>query len=208
MLAALTGLLMSQLASSAIACTAMATAGAILGYLLPVFWLHRRKMQRLVALRRSLPDLLDLVVSCLDAGVTVEAVLNRIAGEEFFSKSPLGVELRTMQSEIELGATVDRAFLNFADRTDSDDVRSISTVCFQARKYGASICSALRTHADSLRDERETAAEEGIQKAAVKILAPTLLCLFPVILVVLAGPAAIQVHEKLTNSSGQTSHDR
>lgn len=175
-------------------------AGLSIGFLLPVWCLHQLQLIRLKKMRKALPDMLDLLVSCLDAGVTMEVVLKRIADDRIFGHSPLGRELQNVQREIDLGATVDRAFRNLAEKTNLDDFLSLSTVCYQSRKYGASICATLRAHADALRDEREMAAEESAQRATVKILAPTLLCLFPVIFVVVAGPAAIQIQDKLTRS--------
>jgi tight adherence protein C len=175
--------------------------GGSTGFLIPSGWIHRRKLARQRALNRSLPDFLDLMVSCLDAGQTLEAVIQRIAAEEGFAHGDIADEIRRVQREIELGATADRALLGFADRTNSDEVRGISIVCAQARKYGAQISSTLRAHADRLRDQREQAAEEAAQRAAVTILAPTLLCLFPVIFIVLAAPAAIQIHQNLAGTS-------
>lgn len=175
-----------------------ASIGACLGYLLPSAWLRRCKRVRLRILSRSLPDLLDLMVSCLDAGLTLELVIQRIAKEQDFGHELLAEEIQRVQREIELGATADRALQNCAERTDSDDLRALALVCLQARKYGSKIAATLRRHADVLREQREHLAEEAAQKAAVKILVPTMLCLFPVIFVVLAGPAAIQISENLT----------
>jgi len=172
-------------------------------YLLPLIWLRRRKAERHRTLNRSLPDLLDLMVTCLDAGMSLEAVIQRVTQEIGFVHEVLADEMRRVQREIELGAPPDRAMQSFADRTDADVVRSLATVCHQSRKYGARISESLRTHADMLRDQREQTAEEAAQKASVKILFPTLLCLFPAIFVVLAGPAAIQISENFSGQEAQ-----
>lgn len=174
-------------------------------YLLPWIWLRRRKAVRHRILNRSLPDVLDLMVTCLDAGMSLEAVIQRVSQEVGFVHELLADELRRVQREMELGAPPDRALQSFADRTDAEIVRSLATVCHQSRKYGARISESLRTHADMLRDQREQSAEEAAQKASVKILFPTLLCLFPAIFVVLAGPAAIQIAENFTGKQAQTS---
>lgn len=181
-----------------------AAAAACTAYLLPILWLRRCKSQRHRILNRSLPDFLDLLVTCLEAGLSLEAVIQRVTRELNFAHPLLADEMRRVQREIELGATPDRALQNFADRTDADVVRSLATVCHQARKYGAKISASLRVHADTLRDQREQQAEEAAQKASVKILFPTLLCLFPAIFVVLAGPAAIQISENFTGQGAQT----
>ena len=178
-------------------------AGA--AYLLPGLWLRRRQAQRHRILNRSLPDFLDLLVTCLEAGLSLEAVIQRVTREMGFAHPLLAEEMARVQGEIELGAPPDRALHNFAERTGADVVRSLATVCHQARKYGAKISTALRIHADVLRDQREQQAEEAAQKASVKILFPTLLCLFPAIFVVLAGPAAIQISENFTGENAQTS---
>lgn len=182
-----------------------AAIAACAAYLLPTWWLRRRKAVRHRILSRSLPDLLDLMVTCLDAGMSLDAVIQRVTEEIGFAHPVLSTELQRVQHEIELGTPVDRAMQNFAERTDSEIVRSLATVCHQSRKYGARISDSLRVHSDLLRDQREQYAEEAAQKASVKILFPTLLCLFPAIFVVLAGPAAIQISENFSGENGQTS---
>jgi len=170
--------------------------GGCVGYLLPGMWLRKRKAERLLILRRSLPDFLDLTITCLQAGMTMEATIQRVSKELQPAHPLLAGELGRVQHEIEIGSTTDRALQSFGDRTDCDTVRSIAMVCGQSRKFGTKLASALRTHADALRERREHDAEEQAQKAAVKILIPTLLCLFPCIFVILAGPAAIQIMDE------------
>ena len=171
---------------------ALLISGGI-GYLVPGFWIRQRKARRLLMLRRSLPDFLDLMVTCLQAGMTIEAAIQRVSREIEPAHPLLAGELARVQHEIEIGATPDRALQNFGERTDCDTVRSLATVCHQSRKFGTKLASALRTPSDALRERREHDAEEAAQKAAVKILVPTLVCLFPCIFVILAGPAAIQI---------------
>jgi len=177
-----------------------ALSGGLLGILIPVFWLNNRTRSRRNDLARELPDMLDLIVSCLDAGVTLEAIVLRISKDELFERGALAEEIRRIQGDVDLGFTIDQAFEAMAERCDSDEMRSISTVCLQSRKYGARIGETLRSQADTMRYAREQAAEEAAMKASVRILAPTLLFLFPVIFVVLAGPASIQVYEKLADT--------
>jgi tight adherence protein C len=184
----------------------LGTGAAGAAYLIPGFWLRRRQAQRHRILNRSLPDFLDLLVTCLEAGLSLEAVSQGVTRELGFAHPLLAEEMTRVQREIELGATPDRALHNFAERTGAEVVRSLATVCHQARKYGAKVSAALRVHADVLRDQREQQAEEAAQKASVKILFPTLLCLFPAIFVVLAGPAAIQIAENFSGDSVQTSN--
>lgn len=187
---------------------AMITAiSGCVGYLLPRLWLRRRKARRIRVLNRSLPDFLDLLVACVEAGLSLEGALQRVSLELGFAHPLLGQEIARVQAEIELGATPDRALQSCAERTESEVVRSLSRICQQSRRFGVKVSSALRVHADVLRNERELAAEEAAQKAAVKILFPTLLFLFPAIFVVLAGPAAIQISENFSGKEAQESQE-
>ena len=174
--------------------------GGCLGYLLPGMWLRKRKKERLLILRKSLPDFLDLMITCLQAGMTIEATIQRVSREIESAHPLLASELGRVQHEIEIGSTPDRALQNFGERTDCESVRSIAMVCAQSRKFGTKLATALRTHADALRERREHDAEEQAQKAAVKILIPTLVCLFPCVFVILAGPAAIQIMDEFGNT--------
>lgn len=180
-----------------------ALTASCIAYLLPGLWLRRRKARRLRILNRSLPDFLDLLVGCVEAGLSLEGALQRVSLEFGFAHPLLGQEIARIQAEIELGATPDRALANSAERTGADVLRTLSAVCQQSRRFGSRISTALRTHADMLRNDREHAAEEAAQKAAVKLLFPTLLCLFPATFVVLAGPAAIQIAENFTGKDAQ-----
>jgi tight adherence protein C len=105
----------------------------------------------------------------------------------------LASELNIIYREMQLGLTVGDALRKFADRCDLEDMRDLASVLLQSERMGASVAQALRTHADTCRQERQQRAEEAAHKTAVKILFPTLLCIFPAIFIVLLGPAAIQM---------------
>ena len=107
----------------------------------------------------------------------------------------LARELSIVQRQMQLGRTAGEALRQFANRADLEEIRSLASVIIQAEKFGASLTKALRVHADALRQKRMFSAEEMAQKAAVKILFPTILCIFPGIFIVLLGPAAIQIRE-------------
>jgi tight adherence protein C len=171
-----------------------AMAGGM-GMLLPSWWLNQLKRRRHIVLSRSLPDFLDLTITCLESGLSIEAALQRVIDELEKVHPLLGGELRVVQTQIELGATPEVALRSFADRSDYDIIRALAAVVQQARRFGAGIADALRQHADGLRNQREQAAEEKAQKASVQILLPTMLLIFPAIFVVLAGPAAIKLSE-------------
>jgi tight adherence protein C len=169
-----------------------------LGLLLPSLWLQRRKSRRQAALCRSLPDFLDLLVACVQSGLSLEAALQRVTDELTLAYPLLSGEMAIVQRQIELGATPDLALRSFAERSDLSPLYSLSTLIEQARRFGTSVTDALRTQAEMLRYQREQRAEELAQKASVKILFPTLLCIFPAIFVVLVGPAAVLLYEKFS----------
>jgi tight adherence protein C len=172
-----------------------AVAGG-LGMVLPSLWLSRMKARRQRIVRNSLPDFLDLVVTCLEGGLSFEGALQRVTDELQTAHPELAGEMRVVQREIELGKTPEEAIRNFAARADLEVLRSLSTLVEQARRFGSSMANSLRIHADSLRFQREQRAEENAQKATVKILIPTFLFIFPPVLIVLAGPAAMEIHDK------------
>ncbi len=181
--------------------------GAILGgvgIVLPNVWIGRRIAKRHAVLLRSLPDFLDLMVTCVQSGLSLNGALQRVTDELKVAHPILGAEMGVVQRQIELGAPPDLALRNFAERTDLPALHALSMLVEQARRFGTSISEALRTHADTLRWQREQQAEEQAQKASVKILMPTFICIFPAIFVVLVGPAAIQIAEKLSPTSAVT----
>lgn len=178
--------------------------GGGIGMVLPGLWLDRRKASRHTVLSRSLPDFLDLMVTCVESGLSLEAALQRVTDELQVAHPVLAGEMAVVQRQIEFGTPPDEALQEFADRADMDALFSLSTLIQQARRFGTSVGDALRTQAESLRYAREQRAEELAQQAAVKILFPTMLFIFPAIFVVLAGPAAIQLSEKFSSQEQST----
>jgi tight adherence protein C len=176
---------------------AVAAGLCLVGLFGPSFWLQMRISRRQMLLRISLPDFLDLMVTCLEAGQSFEAALQRVTDELRTAHPLLALELTIVQRELALGATPFRAIRNFAERSQLDVVRTLATFVDHAQKFGASMVESLRTHAEMLREMREQRSEELAQKAAVKILFPTLLFIFPPILITLAGPAVIEFQQKL-----------
>ncbi len=174
------------------------TLGAILGVLGmigPSFWLDHRKSSRQIAFRRSLPDALDVLVICLEGGLSLAGALRRVASELRTAHPLLAAELQIAQREMQLGRPVGDTLREFANRTDLDEIRGLAAVVAQAERFGASLAKALRVHASALREQRLQRAEEMAQKAAIKILFPTLLFIFPGIFLVILGPGAIQIME-------------
>jgi tight adherence protein C len=164
-----------------------------LGLIVPGLWLDRQRARRLAVLRRGLPDALDMLVLCLEGGVSLTSSLQRVTSELRLVHPLLHAELVIVQREMLLGLSAGEALQKFGARADLEEVRSLASVLLQNERYGASISRALRIHADTLRQQRQQRAEELAQKAAVKVLFPTVLCIFPAIFIVVLGPAAFQL---------------
>lgn len=169
-----------------------AVAGLV-GMIGPSFWLDKRKAYRQASFRRALPDALDVLVICLEGGLSLPAAFGRMAGELRAAHPLLALELNIVRREIQLGRSTGEALRQFAERADLEEIRSLAALIIQAERFGASLVKALRVHADTLRVKRLYHAEEMAQKAAIKMLFPTLLCIFPGIFLVILGPAAIQI---------------
>jgi tight adherence protein C len=163
------------------------------GVILPSFWLDRRKKARQVCFRRALPDALDLLVICLEGGLSLPGAIRRVAGELRTAHPMLAMELNIVQREIQMGRSPGEAMRHFADRTDLEEIRGLASVIVQTERYGASLVKALRVHAETLRIKRLQQAEELAQKAATKVLFPTILFILPCIFIIILGPGVIQI---------------
>jgi tight adherence protein C len=173
----------------------------MLGMIAPSFWLDRRKYARQTEFRRALPDALDVLVICLEGGLSLPSALKRVAGELRTAHPSLARELNIVQREVQLGRSAGEALRQFAERTDLEELRLLASLILQSERFGASLVKALRVHADTLRQKRIFLAEEMAQKAATKILFPTVLCILPGMFVVILGPAAIQIIDMFSHMS-------
>ncbi len=169
-------------------------AVSALGLILPGLWLDWRTARRQTRLRRALPDALDMLVMCVEGGLSLNASLPRVRAEMQTAHPELAAELCVAEREIMVGLSSGEALRKVGERVGLEELCSLGSVLMQSQRYGASIAKAMRTYADGLRTERKHRIEEKAQKAAVKILFPTLLCIFPAIFVVILGPAAYQIH--------------
>lgn len=166
--------------------------GAVLGWVAPTFIVAARANRRKREILRALPDALDLMVVCVEAGLGLNQALQRVA-EEIATISPaLGEQMGLVNLEIRAGTARDDALRNFANRTDLDDLRSLSTVLIQTERFGTSVAQALRTHADTLRTKRRQRVEEASAKTAIKMLFPLVFCIFPALFLVILGPGFLQ----------------
>jgi tight adherence protein C len=146
-----------------------------------------------------MPDALDVIVVCVEGGLSLPASFARVSAELREAHPLLADEMSILQREVQLGRTTGEALREFADRFDVDELRSLASVVTQAERFGASIVNALRVHADTLRVKRHQNAEAMAQKAPVKLIFPTVLMIFPALYIVLMGPAAVQLLEMLEN---------
>jgi tight adherence protein C len=171
-----------------------AVAGTVLGaYKAPDLWLKNKITKRTHAVRKGLPDALDLLVICAEAGLTVDASFNRVARELGKAYPELGDEFAL--TSIELGFLTDRrmAFENLASRVDLDALRGVVTTMIQTEKYGTPLASALRVLSAEFRNERMMRAEEKAARLPAIMTIPLILFILPVLFIVILGPAACSI---------------
>jgi len=167
--------------------------GVALGFYIPKFILKSMINNRKRRITWALADALDLLVVAVEAGLGLNAALNRV-GEELKGTHPdLHHELELVNLEIRVGRTREDALRNLAERTGVDDIRSFVALLIQADRFGSSIARAVRVFADSLRTKRRQRAEQAAQKAALKLLIPITGFLFPVIIAVILAPAILNL---------------
>jgi len=165
----------------------------MLGYIGPSFYLDRRVNTRKGAISRALPDALDLMVVCVEAGLGLDQAISRV-GEEIKRPHPaLSDELNLLAMELRTGVSRQEALRNFAHRTDMEEVRNLVALLVQTDRFGTSIGQALRVHSDAMRSTRRLRAEELAAKLPVKLLFPLIFFIFPSMFIVLLGPASIQM---------------
>ena len=166
-----------------------------LGFLAPDFWLGRRITARQNRIRRSLPDVLDLLIICIEAGLSLDQGVAR-AGQELHSTHPdIADELSVVSLEQSAGRPRADAWRNLAERTEVDSVRNLVSVLVQSEKFGTSIGRTLRIHSDTLRVQRRQKVEEQAAKTTVKLVFPLVFFIFPSIFLVTLGPPAIIMTE-------------
>ena len=166
-----------------------------LGFLAPDFWLGHLIKKRQGRIRRGLPDVLDLIVVCIEAGLSLDQAVIRSSQELSMAHPDLCDELNIVVLEQRAGRVRSEAWKNLSDRTDVDTVRSLVSVLVQTEQFGTSIARTLRTHADTLRTQRMQQVEEMAAKTTVKLIFPLVLFIFPSLFVVVLGPAAILMQD-------------
>ncbi len=174
-------------------------AGAGLGYLLPYFHVRRRASQRTLAIQETLPDTLDLLVICVEAGLGVDGALVRVAKEQAEQGLAIGDEFQLMSQEIQAGILRREALSRLADRIGLDDLRGLVTFLTQTEELGGSIARSLRVYASTMRQKRSQKAEEAARKVVVKLIFPLVLFIMPALFLVVLGPAAVNILTLLSN---------
>ena len=163
----------------------------VLGFLAPDFWLNHRVSARQRELRLGVPEALDLIVICVEAGLSMDKATMRTAEELRISQPAIAEELNLVYLEQRAGLPRADAWKHFGDRTDVDTIRSLASIVIQADKFGTSIGKTLRIHSETLRTRRRQDAEEQAAKTTVKLVFPLVLFIFPSLFVVTIGPSAI-----------------
>lgn len=171
------------------------TLGA--GFLAPDFWLGRRIKQRQREIRRALPDVLDLLIVCIEAGLSIDQATIRTAQEMGISRSPIADELEVVVLEQRAGCPRTDAWKHLAERTDVDSVRNIVSMLVQADQFGTSIARTLRVFSQTLRTQRMQQVEEQAAKTGVKILFPLVLFIFPNLFLIVLGPPVLMMLDTL-----------
>ena len=164
-----------------------------LGYYLPNLVLSKAVQRRQREIFENFPDALDLMTVCMEAGLGTEAALTKVA-DEIGHKSPiLSEELHLVNLELRAGGSRERALRNLAVRTAVDEVEGFVSMIIQAERFGTSIAQSLRVHSDTVRMRRRQKAEEAATKVPLKLLFPLIFCIFPALMLVIMGPAVIQM---------------
>jgi len=162
---------------------------SLLGWMGPFLYVDGKVKSRQSSIGKALPDTLDLLVVCVEAGLGLNQALVRVAEEVDRISQEMSDELVIVNLEIRAGTPRDEALRRLGQRTGVDDVRSLTSMLLQTDRFGTSIADALRVHAETLRSKRMQRAEEAAAKTTVKMLFPLILFIFPAIFVVLVGPA-------------------
>jgi len=173
--------------------------GGGLGFYLPELILTLLKMSRQQKIFLQLPDALDLLVVCVEAGLGLDAGMRRVSEELAEGAPEVCQELATANMQLQMGRPRREVLHDLGIRTGVDDMRALAAILIQADRFGSSIAQALRVQSDSMRTKRRQMAEEKAQGAAVKMIFPLVLFIFPGIFVILVGPAGIQLMDNFVN---------
>jgi tight adherence protein C len=167
--------------------------GGLAGYLAPTIWLKMKIKRNQKEIEYGLADGLDLMVVCVEAGLTIDSAMQRVGEELALVHPEISREFGIAHMQTRVGLPRQEAMRNMGHRTGSAALTSLAAMLNQADKFGTSIAAALRVHADSLRTSRQHKAEEQASKSSVKLAFPLVLFIFPATFIVLMGPVMIQL---------------
>lgn len=185
------------LASGSAKIMAYLVGTAAIGYYLPNLVLRHVIELRQREIFESFPDALDLLIICIEAGLSLDQALAKVAAEIDIKSKVLAQELQLVQVELRSGFSKEAALRHLALRTGVEDIDLLVAMLIQADRFGTSMGDSLRVHADNLRTKRRQRAEEAAAKIAVKLLLPLIFMIFPTLMLVLMGPAMIQIYRVL-----------
>ena len=166
---------------------------AAIGFFTPNVWLDGRVRQRQLAVNRGLPDVLDLLVTCVEAGLGLDASIQRVSAEIALSHPALAEELTLAFLEVKAGVPRTEAFRRLAERTGVQDLRTLAATLNQTEMFGTSIATALRVQAEGMRVHRMQRAEERAAVLSAKMTFPLVVCFLPSLLVGIIGPAMVNI---------------
>ena len=181
---------------------ALMLMAALAAWCLPSFWLDARVARRQRTLAANFPDAIDMIRLCVEAGQGLDAAMTRVEREIRMTCMPLYDELHMVNLDMRAGAARARALRNMAQRIGLTEVDALVTMLVQVERLGTSVSDALRIHSEVLRTRQRQRAQELAAKVPVKLLFPMIFCIFPALLIVLLGPAAISVIRTLAVSMG------
>jgi len=170
---------------------------ALIGYMLPEMWLVARIRARQHRLRLAVPDGLDLLVICVEAGLGLDHALLRVSEELAITHPEFSEELQLVTAEMRLGKTRTDALRELARRTGLDDIKALVAMLVQTERFGTSIAQSLRVHSDDLRTKRRQRAEEMAAKISVKMVPVLVFFIFPALMIVVVGPAFIAIARQI-----------
>jgi tight adherence protein C len=165
----------------------------VFGFYLPNFWLSQRVNERQKAVGNSLPDALDLLVTCVEAGLGLEQALGRVSQEVGLSAPLLAAELNQTSLEMRAGVPRGEAFRRLANRTGIEEIKSLASLVIQTEIFGTSVARSLRVMSESMRLRRMQRAEERAAMVAVKMTLPLIIFIMPSLFIVLMGPAVVRI---------------
>jgi len=176
----------------------LGVVGAVIGYILPYATVRRKAQVRVLEMRETLPDTLDLIVVCVEAGMGIDAALVRVGKEQSEQGLAIGEELMLASQEMQAGAMRKEALSRLADRIGIDELRSLITFLTQTEELGGSIARSLRVYAETMREKRSHRAEEAARKAVIKLIFPLVFFILPAIFILILGPAALNIIKTLS----------